>query len=155
MEKAYGNFMVYIENDVEQKELMNILAARGFHWMSGHIANDIPVLLRLLPESKGQILSIDMKKKTIRFVPTEGYDPAEDTFRQILNDTITMKEVRENIPMKTINIWCEVACSNCGGIVGRWYKNADTIRILKKETKDWSLTEDGDNLCPECANAAM
>lgn len=72
MEKAYGNFMVYIENDVEQKELMNILAARGFHWMSGHIANDIPVLLRLRPESKGQILSIDIKKKTIRFVPTEG-----------------------------------------------------------------------------------
>ena len=47
-------------------------------------------------------------------------------------------------------IWCEVACSNCGGVIGFDYKNAKTIAALKNKTKDWAYCNDEGNLCPEC-----
>lgn len=53
--------------------------------------------------------------------------------------------------MAKVDIWCEVTCSNCGGVIGTYYRNANTISNLKKKTKDWTHTKDGDNLCPECA----
>lgn len=48
-------------------------------------------------------------------------------------------------------IYCEVTCFHCGGLASAsgYYQNADTIRQLKKATKNW-VNIDGDNLCPDC-----
>lgn len=96
MERAYEKFFVYVENYMEQKKLMEILTTHGYHWLSGHVASDIPVLLRLSPNAEGQILSIDPKNKKISFVPMEVISPSDDLFDQILDDAITLKEVMEN-----------------------------------------------------------
>ena len=52
--------------------------------------------------------------------------------------------------VKRAIIWCEVVCSNCGGVIGFNYKNANTIAVLKNKTKDWVYCDDEGNLCPEC-----
>lgn len=53
--------------------------------------------------------------------------------------------------MAKADIWCEVVCSCCGNVVGLYYKNAASIKKLKELTKNWTKTEDNENLCPECA----
>lgn len=55
--------------------------------------------------------------------------------------------------MKKAKIYCEVSCGNCGAVIAasNYYKNADTIRILKKIASDWVWDEeDCINLCPVC-----
>lgn len=52
--------------------------------------------------------------------------------------------------MNKVKIWCEVFCDHCGGVVGRYFKNIDTISWLKKETSDWVVVENGLQLCPRC-----
>lgn len=52
--------------------------------------------------------------------------------------------------MSSVKIWCEVFCDHCGGVVGRYFKNIDTISWLKKETSDWVVVENGLQLCPRC-----
>lgn len=50
-------------------------------------------------------------------------------------------------------IYCEVTCCHCGGLAGesQYYKNQNTIRRLKEDTKDWIyLKELLGNLCPDC-----
>lgn len=48
-------------------------------------------------------------------------------------------------------IYCEVTCAHCGALASAsgYYRNAETISRLKKDTKDW-VCVDGDNLCPDC-----
>lgn len=46
-------------------------------------------------------------------------------------------------------IWCEVICNECGGMVGHFYRNPDSLRRLKEEIKDWECV-DGVNICGEC-----
>lgn len=52
--------------------------------------------------------------------------------------------------MKRAVIWCEVSCSNCGGVIGFYYKNAKTISALKRKAKDWKYCGEEGNLCPDC-----
>lgn len=52
--------------------------------------------------------------------------------------------------MKKAVIWCEVSCSNCGGVIGFDYRNAKTISNLKKKVKDWRYCEEEGTLCPDC-----
>lgn len=52
-------------------------------------------------------------------------------------------------------IWCEITCSNCGGVIGFDYKNAKTIAALKRKTKDWVYCDEEGNLCPECYKEYM
>ena len=48
-------------------------------------------------------------------------------------------------------IYCEVTCCNCGGVIGRYYRNAESISILKEHVKDWVWDNElFGNLCPEC-----
>lgn len=47
-------------------------------------------------------------------------------------------------------IWCECACSNCGGVIGFDYKNSKTISNLSKKIKDWHYCGEQGNLCPDC-----
>ena len=54
--------------------------------------------------------------------------------------------------MSSAKIWCEVFCDNCGGLVGYYFKNINTIKKLKAETSDWVVREDGIQLCPYCAS---
>lgn len=46
-------------------------------------------------------------------------------------------------------IWFEVVCNECGGMVGHFYKNKNTIKRIKEETKDWEWV-DGVNICGDC-----
>lgn len=50
-------------------------------------------------------------------------------------------------------IWCEVSCSNCGGVIGFDYKNAKTISALKRKVRDWKYCGEEGNLCPDCYKA--
>lgn len=52
--------------------------------------------------------------------------------------------------MKKANIWIEVVCGNCGGVVGMEYKNVASITELKRLTDKWIHDEENGNLCPEC-----
>ena len=52
--------------------------------------------------------------------------------------------------MKKANIWIEVVCGNCGGIVGMNYKNIASITEIKRLTDKWIHDEKNGNLCPEC-----
>lgn len=50
-------------------------------------------------------------------------------------------------------IYCEVTCCHCGGLAGysEYYRNQDTIRRLKEDTKDRIYSEKHfGNLCPDC-----
>lgn len=47
-------------------------------------------------------------------------------------------------------IWCEISCGCCGGCVGLYYKNRDSIQILKTKTEDWVYDNKFGNICPEC-----
>ena len=46
-------------------------------------------------------------------------------------------------------IWCDVVCNECGGMVGYFYKNKNTIKRIKEEIKDWKWV-DGVNICGDC-----
>lgn len=52
--------------------------------------------------------------------------------------------------MDNANIWIEVACDNCGCVVGMTYKNAASITELKRITDQWVHDNEYKNLCPEC-----
>lgn len=52
--------------------------------------------------------------------------------------------------MSSAKIWCEVFCDHCGGLVGYYFNSIDTISRLKVETSDWTVLEDGTQLCPYC-----
>lgn len=39
-----------------------------------------------------------------------------------------------------------------GGLVGYYFNSIDTISRLKVETSDWTVLEDGMQLCPYCAS---
>lgn len=47
-------------------------------------------------------------------------------------------------------LWCEVQCCNCGGVIGWYYRNAESISRLKKVTETWKYCDGLGNLCPEC-----
>lgn len=44
----------------------------------------------------------------------------------------------------------EVQCANCGGVIGCYYRNANSVSCLKKKTKDWIYEGEFGNICPEC-----
>ena len=46
-------------------------------------------------------------------------------------------------------IWCDVVCNECGGMIGYFYENENTIRKMKDEINDWECV-DGVNICGEC-----
>ena len=46
-------------------------------------------------------------------------------------------------------IWCEMVCNECGGMIGYFYKNKNTIVKIKEKTKDWECVN-GVNVCGEC-----
>ena len=55
--------------------------------------------------------------------------------------------------MKKARIFCEVTCNRCGALAynSTYYKNYNTIKTLKENTKDWVLDDKyGINLCPKC-----
>ena len=47
-------------------------------------------------------------------------------------------------------IWCEVSCAKCCRIIGFYQKNAKTISVLKRKTKNWKYCGAEGNLCPNC-----
>ena len=51
--------------------------------------------------------------------------------------------------MPKARIWCEAVCSQCGGMIGFFYRNEGTIKRLKHEIADWECV-DGDNVCEYC-----
>ena len=63
---------------------------------------------------------------------------------------ISLKMMRKEQMMSSAKIWCEVFCDHCGGVVGRYFKNIDTISWLKNETSDLVVVDEGLQLCPSC-----
>ena len=52
--------------------------------------------------------------------------------------------------MNKADIWIEVACGNCGCVIGMIYKNVASITELKRKTDKWIHDDEHGNLCPEC-----
>lgn len=52
--------------------------------------------------------------------------------------------------IKKAKIYCECTCGRCGNVIGYYYKNRETISVLKKLTKDWKYCYKWGNLCPKC-----
>ena len=42
-----------------------------------------------------------------------------------------------------------MVCNECGGMIGYFYKNKNTIVKIKEKTKDWECVN-GVNVCGEC-----
>lgn len=49
------------------------------------------------------------------------------------------------------DIWIQCTCESCGGMIGYWYKNANTIARIKRETNLWRyLKDEGITVCQDC-----
>lgn len=54
------------------------------------------------------------------------------------------------INIKKAIIYMEVMCDKCNCVKNGYYHNNESIRNLKRVTKDWVYISEYGNLCPEC-----
>lgn len=52
--------------------------------------------------------------------------------------------------MNKAYIWCEVSCGKCGNTIGFYYKNLQTISMIKEKSKGWKWIDGMGNICPNC-----